>query len=44
MPAPHRQPSETNFLGEQNALVAEAAADVGRNDANLTFIEAKTFR
>ena len=34
-----RRPGERHLLGEQDALVAEAAADVGGDDADLAFVE-----
>ena len=37
MAALHRQPAQADFLGGENRLVAEAAADVGRHHANLNF-------
>ena len=40
MAAAHRQPAERNFLGEQDPLVAEAAADIGRDDADLAMVKA----
>jgi hypothetical protein len=44
MPAPHRQPRQADFLGQQNSLVAEAAADIRRDDANVSVIEPQTSR
>ncbi len=44
MAAMHGKPAETNFLGQQDAFVAEPPADVGRDDADLTLFEAETFR
>ena len=37
----HREPRKRHLLGGKDALVAEAAADVGRNDANLALVEAE---
>src|SRR5262249_25523914 len=44
MPAVHRKPAERHFLGEQDALIPEGAADVRRDDANACLIETETFR
>ncbi len=38
-----RRKTERHFLGQQNALVAEPAADIGRNDAHLLFREPQAF-
>ena len=43
MAATKREPAEADFLGEQNGLVAEAAADVGRDDADAAFFQAEAF-
>ena len=43
MAAAHRQPAEADFFGEQDALVAEAAADIGRDHADLAFVESEAF-
>ena len=43
MAAAKREPAEADFLGKQNALVAEAAADVGRDDADAAFLQAEAF-
>jgi hypothetical protein len=40
----HRQPTDTDFLGQQNALVAKAAADVRRDHADLALVEPETMR
>ena len=37
MAAPHGEPAQANFLAGQDRLVAEAAAHVGRDHANLDF-------
>jgi hypothetical protein len=37
-----RGPGQRDLLGEQNPLVAEAAADVGRHDADLALVDAET--
>ncbi len=44
MGATHGEPAETNLLRQQDTFVAEPAADVGGDDADLTFLEAETFR
>ncbi len=44
MAAAHRQPRQADFLGQQNALVAETAADIGRDDADVAVIEPETSR
>ena len=36
-----RQAGADDLLGQQDALVAEAAADVGRDDAHLALVEAE---
>ena len=36
-----REPAEADLLGQQDALVAEAAADVGRDDADRACVEAE---
>ena len=43
MAATHRQPRQADFFRQQDALVAEAAADVGRNDADLALLHAEAF-
>ena len=43
MTAAKREPAEADFFGEQDPLVAEAAADVGRDDADAALLQAKTF-
>src|SRR5262249_37647701 len=43
MTAMHGQPAETNLFRQEDALVAEPAADIGSDDADLTFFEAETF-
>src|SRR5215468_5696927 len=43
MAAMHSEPTETNLLGQQDAFVAEPAADVGSDDADLPLFEAETF-
>ena len=40
----HREPAEHDLLGEQDALVAESAADVGDDDAHLTLLEPQALR
>ena len=40
----HSEPAEHDLLGEQDALVAESAADVGDHDAHLTLLEPQAFR
>src|SRR6516165_5547571 len=40
---PHRQPAGAYLLGQQDSLVAKAAADIGRYDPDLGVIEAETF-
>ena len=42
MAAVHREPAEADLLRQQDALVAEATADVGRDDADLALVEAET--
>src|SRR5450756_2438644 len=42
MPAAHGEPAERDLFGQQYALVAEAAADIGRDDPDLSVIEAET--
>ena len=37
--AAHRQPAEANRLGQENAFIAEAAADIGRDYADLSLID-----
>ena len=37
----HGQPRQTHFLGQQDALVSEATADVGRDDPDLSLIHLK---
>src|SRR2546427_575697 len=37
------RPRERPLLAEQHALVAEPAADVGRDDADAALVEAETF-
>ena len=41
MAAVHREPRETHFFRQQNALVAKTTADVGRDHADLAFVQAK---
>ena len=41
--AAQREPGEADFLGQQDALVAEAAADVGRDHPDLALVEAEAF-
>src|SRR6185295_2744145 len=43
MTATHREPGKADFLRQQDALVPEATADVGRNDANSALLHAETF-
>ena len=43
MAAAHRQPRQADFLRQQDALVAEAAADIGRDDADLALLDAEAF-
>ena len=43
MTAAEREPAKADFLGEQDPLVAEAAADVGRDDADAAFFQAEAF-
>ena len=38
-----RGPRQRDFLGQQDALVAEAAADIGRHHADLAFVQAQAF-
>ena len=38
-----RRPGERDLLGQQDALVAEAAADIGRHHADLALVDAETF-
>ncbi len=38
-----RRPGQRDFLAEQHALVAEAAADIGRDDADAPFLDAEAF-
>ena len=40
----HRDPAEADLLGQQDPLVAEAAADVGRDDPYLPLLEAEAIR
>ena len=35
------EPGDANLLGVQHAFVAEAAADIGRDDAELALLEAE---
>src|SRR5262249_21872104 len=44
MSALHGEPAETDLLRQQDAFVAEPAADVGSDDAHLGFFDAETFR
>ena len=44
MAAAQGEPCERHLLGQQDALVAEAAAHVGGDDAHLAMIEAQAFR
>ena len=44
MAALHREPAQADFLGGQDRLVAEAAADVGRDDANLNLGKLQNLR
>src|SRR5207237_4685189 len=39
-----REPAEAHFFGQQDALVAEAAADVRRDDAYRALVDAEAFR
>ena len=43
MAAAKREPAEADFLGEQDSLVAKAAADVGRDDPDAAFLQAEAF-
>ena len=36
-----RRPGQRHLLGQQDALVAEAAADVGRDHADLALVDAQ---
>ena len=38
-----RGPGQRDLLGQQDALVAEAAADIGRHHADLAFVQAQAF-
>src|ERR1700691_4256971 len=38
-----RQPSERDLLAAEQSLVAEAAADIGRNNAQAPVLDPKTF-
>ena len=38
-----RQPAERDLLAAQQSLVAEAAADIGRDDAHRAVLEPETF-
>jgi hypothetical protein len=40
----HRQPGKTDFFRQQNALMAEPAADIGRYDTDLALIHAHAIR
>ncbi len=40
----HCQPGEADLLGQQNALVAEAAADIGRHDPDPALLDVQTIR
>ena len=44
MAAAHRQPAEADVLRQKNAFVAEAAADIRRDDAHLSLHQPQTFR
>lgn len=37
MAAPHGEPAQTDFFSRNNCLIAEAATNIGGNDANLNF-------
>ena len=41
MAATHGEPAEADFFGQQNALVAETAADIRRDHADLALVEAE---
>ena len=41
MSAPHSQPAQAHFFRQQYSLIAEAAADIRRNDADLPFVESE---
>ena len=43
MAAAKREPAEADFLGEQDSLVAEPAAHVGRDNADAAFFQAEAF-
>ena len=38
-----RQPAERHLFGAQQSLVAEAAADIGRDDAHIAVLEPEAF-
>ncbi|GJE41207.1 hypothetical protein AEGHOMDF_0369 [Methylobacterium soli] len=42
--AAERQPAEADLLGEQDRLVAEAAPDIGRDDADAALLDPQAFR
>ena len=35
------EPGKADFFRQQNSLVSEAAADIGRHDANAALLDAK---
>ena len=43
-PELHREPAEAHLLRQQDALVAEPAADVRRDDADAPLVDAETLR
>ena len=43
MAATHRQPGKADFFRQQDALVPEAAPDVGRNDTDSALLHAEAF-
>src|ERR1700733_14530066 len=43
MAATHREPAEANVLRQKYAFVAEAAADIRRDDAHLSLHQVQTF-
>src|SRR6516164_1309154 len=42
MAAMHGEPTETNLLRQQNALIAKSAANVRRDDADLSLVKTET--
>ena len=44
MPAPHREPAEEHLLGEQDPLVAEAAAHVGGHHPDAALLDPEALR